>query len=179
VNLCAAGRTNDQRPYLAKRGWHESEVTPAPCSRRLSPLRPMPLEAMMASSAFIILPCVQAPAASWNHALNPQPLPPGMYAPGHSGPVGDPKSSRRTGPNRGVLRMGPRTRQNGNGKRNASGTLRSVRALPRKDRIFLPLMRRATRGFHAISGARCAGQATRPKLRTTFSWTNAAGVMLP
>jgi hypothetical protein len=60
----------------------------------------------MASSAFIILPCVQAPAASWNHALNPQPLPPGMYAPGHSGPVGDPKSSRRTGPNRGYFEWG-------------------------------------------------------------------------
>jgi hypothetical protein len=44
---------------------------------RLTP-RPLLIRAMIASSALMILLCVQAPAASWNRALNPQPLPPGM-----------------------------------------------------------------------------------------------------
>lgn len=38
--------------------------------------------------------------------------------------------------------MGSRMRKNGNGKRNAPGTLRSVRVLLQKGRIFLPLTQR-------------------------------------
>lgn len=43
---------------------------------------------MLAGSALLIIPSTQAPAASWNRALNPQPLPPGRYSPVSPGLIG-------------------------------------------------------------------------------------------
>jgi hypothetical protein len=74
--------------------------------QRLSLLRIKVSAAMMAGSAFMILACAQAPAASWNRALNPQPLPPGIYAPGHSGLIRNREGARRTGPNRRCVEWG-------------------------------------------------------------------------
>ena len=45
------------------------------------------IAAGMASSALLILSCVQTVASPWNRALNPQPLPPGIYSPYRPGPI--------------------------------------------------------------------------------------------
>lgn len=39
--------------------------------------------AMLAGFALVLIPSTQATAASWHRVLNPQPLPPGIYAPYH------------------------------------------------------------------------------------------------
>ena len=55
--------------------------------RRPSIGRSALITAEMASFALLILPCVQATASPWNRALNPQPLPPGIYSPYHLGAI--------------------------------------------------------------------------------------------
>ncbi len=60
---------------------------PLSIGRRLS-ARSALAAAVMASAS--LLHCGHASAASLIHALNPQPLPPGLYSPSHLGPVGGP-----------------------------------------------------------------------------------------
>jgi hypothetical protein len=56
---------------------------------RLARCRPVLIAAMAAGSALLALPCAPSPAAAWGvgRALNPQPLPPGLYSPYHPGPA--------------------------------------------------------------------------------------------
>ncbi len=56
-------------------------------ARRLIQRRSIRIAAIAASSAVMLLGSGQAPAAAFTRALNPQPLPPGLYAPGHPRPT--------------------------------------------------------------------------------------------
>jgi hypothetical protein len=92
LNLCAPRRTYRQRSDPANKTELIMKTTMRLFGRSKASRRSVLIATTLTASALMALVCGQSSAAAWGapwgRALNPQPLPPGLYSPYHPGLTG-------------------------------------------------------------------------------------------